>query len=110
MGDTKQSEFFKRFQGRISKMDKSGPLGVVMRASEPVIKTSSRTKIGSKHLTHKGMKSKSLGRKEFEINVIRNARDIMKNKRPIEYESKTPNLNKKNNRKLKEILNNQGLY
>ena len=79
-----------------------------MKASAPINKDTDKRRNVLKQLISNGMKSKSLGRKEFEINVVKNARDILKRTQNIEYESKTPNLCKKNPSKVREIMKSKG--
>ena len=107
-----QSDFFKRFKGRITKMDKSGHLGVAMKTNEPIIKAnkmqSHRRRNKQQSQLNGNMKSMSLGRGDFARKMMKKGDEIIKEISKINESIKTPTLIQRHFRKNTEILTKRG--
>ena len=100
---THQSDFFKRFHGKISKVDKSGYIGIVMKSKDPIIKSGS-SKVTKRRNHHESLmsgelKSKSLDKHGFSKVLNRNDVEVIKKIPLLNNESKTPILIQKHYRK-----------
>lgn len=112
MGDAHQSDFFKRFKGKITKMDKSGYIGIVMKSKDPIIKSIIKKQTHNRNnhqaLLTGDLKSRSLGKQEFSQKFIKSDVEGSKRIPQITNEAKTPNLIESHKRKNTEIMSKRG--
>jgi hypothetical protein len=99
MASQRKSEFFSRFKGKISKIDKHGLIDIILKPSEPIMKKGRPNTFrrspdldkswDRKNFSHQGALNSS---QKFHRSVFQAAGSVLA--------TKTPNLHKKTNSKI----------